>query len=240
MKQPFRSNLLPIFPAAAGILGLCLRLWLFSMIDEKGLLPAKHFADAALYILAAITLAVLYLAARELTPRRIGKQFYHLSGILGCLLGGIGMILTGIGQFPAGSARLSGVAAIAGIVGGIVLLGMTVLKFFRKRVSYGFYVVFTVCMMIDTVAQCQTWGSASQLQEYFFPLMASIFLILSAYHTTFLAAGQGKPHLLVFFSQGALFFCCVCLNTPRWPLYLGMLFWAAAQLYPHIRKRKEA
>lgn len=240
MKHPFRSNLLPIFPTAAGVLGLCLRLWLFSDVDAKGLLPAKHFADAALYILAAITLIILFLATQELTPRRINKQFFHLSGMIGCLMGGLGMILTGIVQFFSGSARFSSVAAMAGIVGGVVLLGMAVLKYFRKRLSYGLYAVLTVCLMLDTVAQCQVWGSVSQLQEYFFPLMASIFLILSAYHATFYAARQGKPKLLVFFSQGALFFCFLCLNTAHWSLYLGMLFWAAAQLYPHIRKRKEA
>ena len=94
--------------------------------------------------------------------------------------------------------------------------------------------------MLDTVAQCQVWGSASQLQEYFFPLMAAVFLILSTYHITLQASGTGKPELLIFFSQSALFFCCTCLTTDRWLFYMGLLFWVAAPIYSCVTKEKEA
>lgn len=237
MKHPFRSHILPLFPLAAGMVGLLLRVWLFSTIDEKGLLPVTHFADTALYILTAITLAVLFLLSRNLKPRPVRKSFSRLFAVLGCLLGGIGMILTGLSHQ---NARFSGIAVVACIAGGLVLLTMAVLKYFKKTIPYGLPAVLTVSFMLDTIAQCQIWGSASQLQEYFFPLMASVFLVLSAYHITLRAAGTGKPKLLVFFTQSALFFCCTCLNTSRWFLYLGLLFWAAVQLYPCIHKREEA
>lgn len=240
MKQLLRSHSLPVLPAAAGILGLLLRIWLFSAIDEKGLLPAKHFADTAVFLLTAIVLGILFLITQTPLSRPVRKGVPALAGILGCAMGGIGFLCTGLRSFSAHAVRFSGIAALAGIVGGLALLAMAVLKYFRKRVGYGFPAIATVCLMLDTVAQCQVWGAASQLQEYFFPLMASVFLILTAYHATFLAAGRGKPKWLAFFSQGALFFCCTCLNTAHWTLYLGMLFWAAAQLYPCIRKRKEA
>lgn len=240
MKQLLRSHSLPVLPAAAGVLGLLLRIWLFSAIDEKGLLPAKHFADTAVFLLTAIVLGLLFLITRKPMTRPVRKGVPALAGIAGCAMGGIGFLCTGLGNLSAHTARFSGIATLAGIVGGLALLAMAVLKYFRKRAGYGFPAIVTVCLMLDTVAQCQVWGAASQLQEYFFPLMASVFLILTAYHATFLAAGQGKPQQLAFFSQGALFFCCTCLNTIHWMLYLGMLFWAAAQLYPCIRKRKEA
>ena len=240
MKQHFRSHILPVFPVAAGALGLLLRIWLFSAIDEKGLLPANHIADTLLYILTAVTMGVLFLATRNPVPRPIRKGVSRLSGILGCVTGALGLLCSGFSLFFGNAQRFSGIAAIACIAGGLALLVMATLKILRKQISYGFFAVLTACLMLDTIASCQTWGTVSQLQEYFFPLMASIFLILSAYHATFLAAGQGKPKQLVFFSQSALFFCCICLNTTHWPLYLGMLFWAASQLYPCIRKQKEA
>ena len=56
MKHPFRSHILPYFTVAAGVLGLILRIWLFSATDSKGLLPAGHPADYALYLLTALTL----------------------------------------------------------------------------------------------------------------------------------------------------------------------------------------
>jgi len=70
--------------------------------------------------------------------------------------------------------------------------------------------------------------------------MALLFTILTAYHRAALTAGQGKPGLLAFFSQGALFFCCLCLNADHWILYLGLAFWAAVQLIPCSQISEEA
>ena len=240
MKHPFRSHILPYFTIAAGGLGLALRLWLFSATDEKGLLPAGHPADAALYILTALTLGILFLATRTLTPRRIHRKAYRLSNVCAHVLGGLGLILTAILNLSRGNARVAGIAMVVCIAGGLAMLYMAALRFLRKRPPYWLSVIFTVALMLDTVAQCQVWGAVPQLQAYFFPLLASVFLILSAYHSTTLAAGKGSPRQLAFFSQGALFLCCLSLNSEQGLLYLGMLLWAAVQLYPCIRVKKEA
>ena len=237
MKQFIRNHILPLFPLAAGIMGLLLRVWLFSTIDEKGLLPAKHFADTSLYILTAVTLAGVFLLSRNQKFKPVGKDFCRFSMALGCLLGGIGIIFTGL-RYQ--NARFSGIAVVACLIGGLVLLAMAVLKCFNKKIPYSLPAILTASFMLDTVAQCQIWGAVSQLQEYFFPLMAAVFLILSAYHTTLYAAGTGKSKLLVFFTQSAIFFCCTCLNTSRWPLYLGLLFWVTASRYCVTHKQKEA
>ena len=240
MKHPFRSHIFPLLPAAAGVIGLLLRLWLFSAIDEKGLLPARHFADSALYILTAITLGILFLSSRKPKFHAVPKQTSRLIAISGCLLGAIGLIVAGFDQSGAHGTRFSGIAALGCFVGGIILLAMAALKLFRKKIPYIFPAVLTASLMLDTVAQCQVWGSASQMQEYFFPLMAAVFLILSAYHITLRTAGIGKPALLIFFSQSALFFCCTCLNTDRWFLYLGLLFWVTTPIFSRVNKKKEA
>ena len=237
MKHPFRSHFLPLFPIAAGLVGLLLRVWLFSAIDEKGLLPAAHFADTALYILTAITLGVLFLSSRNFHSCSASKKIPPLIPALGCLLGGIGMLLAG---FSRQSVRFSGISAAVCLTGGLLLLIMAVLEYFQKKIPYGFPAVLTVALMLDTIAQCQDWGKLPQLQEYFFSLMACVFLILSAYHITLRVAGSGKPSLLAFFSQSAIFFCFTCLNTNRWFLYLGLIFWVTTSLYSWIHKEKEA
>ena len=61
MKHPFRCRILPIFTIGAGGLGFALRLWLYAGIDAKGLLPAGHPADYALFLLSAITVGILFL-----------------------------------------------------------------------------------------------------------------------------------------------------------------------------------
>lgn len=239
MKHPFRSHILPYFTVGAGVIGLVLRFWLFSAIDAKGLLPAGHPLDSILYILTALTLGILFLATRELAPRKAKPNRQRFLGALAYALGGLGLICDCLMQFNGVNVRLAGVAMIGGIVGGIVMFCMAVLRLLGKKTPYLLYAALTVVLMLDTVAQCQVWGSEPQLQAYFFPLMASICLILSSYQATALAADRGKQKLLAFFSQSALFFCCLSLNTAQWPLYLGMLLWAAVQLYPCIT-RKEA
>ena len=240
MKHPFRSSILPYFTMGAGGLGLALRLWLFSATDEKGLLPAGHFADTALYILTAITLLILFLATRELTSRPVNNRFSHLGITISHVLGGLGLLACALLSFSAGTVRLAEVATVTAVVGCVVLFCMALLHGCGKQVPYWLIAILTVVLMLDTVAQCQAWGSQPQLQEYGFPLLASVFLILSAYQSTALAAGKGNPKLLAFFSQSALFLCCLSLNTAHWPMYFGMLFWAAAQLYPCISTKKEA
>lgn len=240
MKHPFHSHILPYFTMGAGGLGLALRLWLFSATDEKGLLPTGHPADTALYILTALTMGILYLATRKPAPRPVSKKSARWASVWAYAAGGLGLVLTALLMLPGSTASLALVAIIASLMGGLAMFYMAFLKYSRKKLPYQLHALLTVVLMLDTVAQCQVWGAVPQLQEYFFPLLASIFLILSAYHKTRLAARQGAPKLLAFFSQSALFFCCLSLNATQWPLYLGMLFWAAVQLYPCTRVKKEA
>ena len=240
MKHTFHSRILPWFPLGAGAAGLVLRFWLFSAVDQKGLLPANHFADTALYLLTALTLGILFLSTHQLQPGKISKVAFRYISAFSCLIGAFGLGYTGMIYFCAGTVRLSMFAAIASILGALALLIMALLHYVHFKVPYWLNAIVTVILMLDTVAQCQVWGAVPQLQEYFSPLLASIFLILTAYQATTLSAGKGKPQLLAFFSQASVFLCFVSLNTAQWPLYLGLLFWAVAQLYPCIRAKKEA
>lgn len=240
MKHPFRSHILPFFTMGAGGLGFALRLWLFSATDNKGLLPAGHFADTAIYILTALVLGILFLATRELKPRKLSRRFASLSAAIAYLLGALGLIINALMSISSSNVRLAVLATIASVLGGLIMLCMAFLKYTRRKLPYWLPAVLTMVLMLCTIAQCQIWGAEPQLQVYFFPLLASIFLILTAYHKTILAAKRGKTNLLAFFSQGALFLCCLSLNSSQWPFYFGMLCWAAVQLYPCMRAKKEA
>lgn len=239
MKSPFRSHILPRFSLIAGFCGLLLRIWLFAVIDEKGLLPANHFADRASYILAAIAIAVIFLATRNLTPRRLHKYTIRNFNVFAHLSGGVGLILNAMFILIKSPVRLALVATIASLLGGIIMFLIAYLYKINKRFSYLLPAAITVILMLDAVAQCQVWGSLPQLQEYFFPLMASIFLILTAYERTLFSARKPRPRALAFYSQCAVFFCAVSLNSQQWLLYLGLLFWAAAQIYPCTAIKKK-
>ena len=221
MKSPFRSHILPLFAVLSGLLGLLLRIWLFLMTDEKGLLPADHFAGSALFVLSAIAIAVIFLATRDLTPRQLHRHTIRRYNIPAYLAGGFGFILNAVFVLLKSPVRLALVATAGSLLGGIIMF------------------CITVAFMLDAVAQCQVWGSLPQIQEYFFPLMASIFLVLTAYERTLFSARKPRPKRLAFYSQSAVFFCTVSLHSSQWILYLGMLFWAAAQIYPCTATKKK-
>jgi hypothetical protein len=240
MKHPFHCNILPYFTMGAGGLGLALRLWLFSAVDEKGLLPKGHPADGALYILSALVLGILFLATRQLARRHIRAKQVRMLRILACVAGGLSLVIIAFSAHSGSVIRLEGTAKVIRILGGLVLLVKALLAAAGKKSPYWLTALLTMALVANTVAQCQVWGSVPQLQEFFFPLLASVFLVFSAYYKTTLLAGQDSARKLAFFSQSALYFCCLSLNAEQWPLYLGMLFWAAVQLYPCILKKKEA
>ena len=240
MKHPFSSHILPCFSMGAGGLGLCLRLWLFSATDAKGLLPAKHPAQTLLFILTAMAVLILFLATRQLRPVRIPHKTLRLVNMAGHIAGGLGLILAAITDFSMGVVSLAKVAMILCLLGGLAMFFAAFLIACKKKPPYWLYAGLTAVLMVDAVAQCQVWGAVPQLQEYFFPLLATIFSILTAYHRTALAARMGKPRYLAFFSQCALFFCCLSLNSQQWPMYLGLMLWTGVQLFPALPLEKEA
>jgi hypothetical protein len=239
MQSPFRSHILPRFPIFAGLLGLILRVWLFASVDEKGLLPAGHFADRALFVLSAVVIVVVFLSTRTLLPRRLHRFAIRNTNVSTYIAGGLGFILNAVFILVKSSVRLVLVATTASLLGGIIMLVIAYRFKANKRISYLLLAAVTVVLMLDTIAQCQVWGALPQFQEYFFPLMASVFLVLSTHQRTLFSARRPNPKLLAFFSQTAVFFCIVSLNSSHWILYLGMLFWAAAQIYPCTAMKKK-
>ena len=123
---------------------------------------------------------------------------------------------------------------------GMFLLLLAALFSLKKKVMpYQLGVAITVVLMVFTVTQCRAWGAIPQIQHYVFPLLASVFLILTAYHRTKLLAKQNTRTNLAFFSQCALFLCCLSLNTNP-ILYFGMACWAAVQLFSCYQPKKES
>ncbi len=232
MKNPFRSHILPRFPICAGIIGLLLRFWLFSAEDAKGLLPRGHFADTALYVLSAIVMLVLFLSTRKLTPRRISKKSIRFPTTCACMLGGLGLSLNAAYLLANSTAKLAWLSTAASFIGVLIMVVMAILCFSYKQISYSMFAMLAVVLALITIAQGQAWGAEPQFQKYFFPLLASIFLLLTAYYRAVLATRQPVARRLAFFSQAALYFCILSLKSSHWMFYSGMLFWAASQIYP--------
>ncbi len=223
-----KSDTLPIFTFFAGLAGLGLRLWLLcDGIDHKGLLETDHPALLLTVILTAIVLAVLGLSIRPLEPMDSYPRLFpgwNLAG-LGCMVAASGILYTNIRELTVRQDLITVVTLLVGLAASVSLVLLGILRWRGHRPHYLLHCAVTVYCMLHLVSQYRMWSGEPQLAIYVFPLLASVFLMLTAYHSAVLDAHKGKRRWFVFCNQAALFFCCLSIPGDSWPFYLAMAFW---------------
>lgn len=228
-----RPALLPVFTLIAGLLGLVLQLTLYlTGFDEKGLLVTGHPAGVFLYILTALVLLALLLMVRSLNDIRKYSRLFPASllSAIGCFAAAAGIVLTAVTEILKQHSFftiLSTVVALAAAAG-LVLVGLCRRKGLCP--DFGPHALLTVYFMIHLIAQFRVWSAEPQVLLCFFPLLSSIFLMLTAYHATCLDAQRGHRRWYAFCNQAALFFCCVSLVSSNWLFYLSMALWVGTNL----------
>lgn len=234
MKKIFKPGILPLFTLIAGAVGFGLRLWLFLPgVDERGLLPASHPAGTLVFILTAIVLVVLALCVRTLSPiTKYSKLFpAWLPAAIGCVAAAAGILYVDIRDLVIQPDVITIVTLVLGLVASAALLILGYCRWKGNHPSFWLQAAITVYFMLHLVSQYRLWSSESQLQVYFFPLLASVFLMLTTYHGAVLdAEKKGSRRWYVFCNQAALFFCCLSLQGSTWPFYLVMAIWLVTGL----------
>jgi len=218
---------LPLLVLVSGLAGLALRIWLFASEDARGLLPAGHPAGILCFILTAIVLLALFLGTRSLRPFSNYSQLFPASVLhaVGCFAGVSGFLYALTTEFFSGLGALPLITATVGLIA-VGCLGFTgIFRLKGLRPSFLLYGAVTVFLMLYTVCQCRHWNSEPQVAVFFFPLLASVLLMLTGYYHTVLALQKGSRRWFAFCSQAALFFCLLSLNDRNWPFYLGMALW---------------
>ena len=227
MKLPFHSRQITLICSAGGILGMLLRLWLFATADAKGLVKPGHFSDVLVYILLAAVLGLLVLYIRQIpNQQRYSKLFPgNLVSAIGCALGGCGILIHTIGDL-INRTSMSLLLLPFGICAFAALL---LLAYFRKMGNRPNVVMFAVplaYLCIHAIAQVRLWSSETQPTVYFFPILATLFLLLAVYYHAHLVTMQKSLRTLVFFSGASAFLCLV--SVPQAPIfYLGLAAWMA-------------
>lgn len=231
MKKLLNPKILPWFTMGAGGLGLALQLWFRAGIDEKGLLPASHIALPLTYILMALSLAVIFLCARQLSPVAKYSRLFP-AGVrraVGCAACAAGVLYAGIYCLIYSSGL--GIVTFAACL--VAAAAMGYLVFLRKkggRPAMALHTVLTISFMLFLICNCRNWGSEPQIQSYIFPLFAGVFLMLGGYHSTVSAVRKSSRQWLVFSNQAALLFCCLSLAGNNRFFYLMMIIYLALDL----------
>ncbi len=231
MKRFLKPGILPWFTLGCGGLGLVLRIWLYSGVDHKGLLPVGHLGSALAYILTALVFGVLFLCVRQLNPEGEYTRLFPAGfmGAMGCVAGASGILAAAVCQYVSGDV-LSLLSVILGFAafGCLGKIGLHRLQ--GSRPSVYAHMLVTVFLLFYTVGRCRGWGSEPQVQIYIFPLLACIFLMLTGYYQSALGACKNCIRQLVFCSQAAVFCCCLSLNGEHPLFYMGMILYLTLDL----------
>lgn len=233
MNKIAKPSILPVFTLCAGILGLALRVWLFfTGIDRKGLLVVSHPANALTFILTALVLAVLFVCIRPLDAVDRYQQLFPgtVFPAIGCITAAVGIVWVNFRDLHLRTDSITIVSLILGVLAVISLLVLAYCRLKRIRPAPYFHMLVTVYLMFHLISQYRLWSAEPQLQVYFFPLLASVFLMLTGYHSAVLDARKSGRRWYVFCNQGALFCCCLSLWGDSWLFYLTMGFWMLASL----------
>ena len=81
-------------------------------------------------------------------------------------------------------------------------------------------------LMLTLVNLYRTWSSSPQLQNYVFPLIGCVFVMLACYHDAAFSANAGSRRAHTFFHLMAVYLCVASLPENDSPLfYLALAVW---------------
>lgn len=228
MKQSSKTGLFSFLTMLLGLIGLILQIWLFSSADSKGLLPTDHIADILSYVLLGIVLLLCWIGAKNSSPEWAYEDLFPTSKIAAI---GTGISAVGFGASPFFFAHTDIFQYLAigfGIVAGLVLLYTAYCRLKGLRPHFLSHSAVCIFFIFWIMSCCRNWGSETQLQLYFFPLLASLFLLLACYSRAHMDINPNGHRRYFLFSQGALFCCFLSLPNENGLFYLSAIIWLTA------------
>lgn len=234
MKKLLKPTNLPCIILAAGAIGLLLRIWLLGTgTDERGFLVSGHPAEVLLWVLSAAVIALLLYCTRRLleAPKYQFNFPQSLAAAIGCMLGALGIAITSLSEMLLHADTLTVIAAILGLLsaGALVFMGHCRYKGLRSNVLC--HATVSLYLMIRLISQYRHWSSDPQLQDYCFQLLATVCLMLAAYHRATFDANIGKRRPHAIFHLAAVYFCCLSLaGSDNIAFYLGTGAWMMTDL----------
>lgn len=234
MKKILKPANLIWLVLAGGLIGLLLRLWLFSSrAEETGLLANGHPAEPLLWLLTAAVVAAVIFGTRRL--EEAAKYSFNfppsLPGAVGCLIAALSICIASLAEWLTYSDPLTVIASILGILSTVALVVVAYGRWKGQRQSILLNGVICLHFMFRLVSQYRHWSADPQLMDYCFPLLASVCLMLSVYHRAAFDVKQGNRRLHSIFHLCAVYFCFVSLIGKENVLfYLGTGIWMLTNL----------
>ena len=225
-KHP-QSDLYPWVALLTGSVSLPLRCWLLSSVDDNGLLPKFHITGILSLVLLALTAGVCFWHLRRAPSSKAYRWCFPPSPLaaVGTAIGGIGMGLSAFTIPTAGILQI--LLPVLGVLGAAALAYAAYCRLIGLRPNCLSHSAMVLFLVFRILATCQSWGSEPQVQLYLFPLLGSLFLLLTGYYRAEIDAMIGDYRKFLFFGQLALFCCLMCLPGDDWLFYISSALWLA-------------
>ena len=230
MKRFLDLKRLPVLVAGMGVLGWALRSALYAFcVDNRGLLPRSHPVEQALWLVTALTVALIAAAVRKSSgDNRYEENFgASLAAAVGHILLAAGVVLTVLGNPPVMAGRLGQIWKLLGIVSGPMLLYAGFSRVVGKKPFFLSYVVVCLFLALHLVSHYRLWCSDPQLQDYVFTFVASLGMMVFAYYQAEACVTGVNRRNLLFAGLLTAFLCLVSVSGTQYLyLYLGGAAWA--------------
>ena len=220
-----KSKHLSGFVALAGFLCLVMQKLLFAKMDARGLLPSGHPIS---YIIAGSVLAVVLVLVVYLLKGSNGDYRIYINlplQAVGCFAAAIGQIYW---AFSANEGKLFLILKLAAAV---CFLVVAYYRLQKKKPPLIALAGICMALMVLCFGQYRIWSRYTQLQEYLFPALSALFLVLYSLECCTMELPQRNCKKALIFNQAALFSTIACFNYELWPYYLAMFLWLASGLF---------
>lgn len=227
-----KTSILPLFTVSTGVLGMIFRFWLNTAgTDKEGLVIQGHPSVALMFIVAAATLLVVGVCAWG-AGKKAAPFPRSIAGAAGCFVAALGILISDFMELAATDGIVEIVCFVFGLLatGGFVYAGFCRLR--GKACKLLAHIPICLYFMVHLVMQYQGWAAVPQLHDYFFPLLASVFLMLCAYNRACKDLLQENEGAYLFFSQAALFCSLLSLTGSSWLFYASMAVFTTLDLFP--------
>lgn len=227
MKRSVKPSLLKYATLSAGILGLALRLVLYTTgMDENGLLLTGHWADIGTWLLTAAVILGLFLLRKKIPLPGENAPTYPVS-----CFSALGTLVLTLAVLSTGFSRNSPLLLPLSIAAAAALLYLTFCHITGRVPCFLGHTLVCLFFVANLILLYQDSCRNPQLQDYLFQLSAQGALMLCAYQHTAFDADLGNHPALWGTSLAAVYLCCLsAANSGDLFLTLAGGFWAWSNL----------
>lgn len=241
MKKMINSRSIPVLVLLSSLVAVLLRIWTRGGgPDANGLFPNKPLAWWLLWILTAATVAAVVFAVRGLKNPGTYRDNYPKSLIAGLcavpaavcfLIDSYHQLRDSVALELPGMTAVDTVTGIFGLVAGLCLLLSAAYRYMGKKPFFVINGLVCLYLAVRLFNRCQLWSNEPQIGIVVFPFLASMTLMISAYHRVCFDVDIGKRYISARWSLISVYLCMVAMLSFEQPLFYGACaLWQMADL----------